>query len=41
MFLPPAEVGRLDGVDAPQVGQDFGTRAKQAASELALGISSA
>ena len=27
---------RLHGVDAPETGQDFGTRAKQAASELAF-----
>jgi micrococcal nuclease len=28
---------RLDGIDAPEAGQDFGTRAKQAASELVFG----
>ena len=28
---------RLDGIDAPESGQDFGTRAKQAASEMAFG----
>jgi micrococcal nuclease len=28
---------RLHGVDAPETGQDFGARAKQAASELAFG----
>jgi micrococcal nuclease len=28
---------RLHGIDAPEAGQDFGTRAKQAASELAFG----
>ena len=28
---------RLHGVDAPETGQDFGSRAKQAASELAFG----
>ena len=28
---------RLHGVDAPEAGQDFGSRAKQAASELAFG----
>src|SRR5690606_36043907 len=28
---------RLHGVDTPESGQDFGTRAKQAASELAFG----
>ncbi|WP_201750187.1 thermonuclease family protein [Tautonia marina] len=28
---------RLHGVDAPETGQDFGTRAKQAASEMAFG----
>lgn len=28
---------RLHGIDAPETGQDFGTRAKQAASELAFG----
>ena len=28
---------RLAGIDAPESGQDFGTRAKQAASELAFG----
>ena len=28
---------RLWGVDAPETGQDFGSRAKQAASELAFG----
>jgi micrococcal nuclease len=28
---------RLAGIDAPESGQDFGTRAKQAASELASG----
>src|SRR5262249_17765057 len=28
---------RLWGVDAPETGQDFGSRAKQAASELAVG----
>jgi endonuclease YncB( thermonuclease family) len=28
---------RLYGIDAPETGQDFGNRAKQAASELALG----
>jgi micrococcal nuclease len=28
---------RLWGVDAPETGQDFGTRAKQAASDLAFG----
>jgi len=28
---------RLNGVDAPETGQDFGSRAKQAASELAFG----
>lgn len=28
---------RLHGVDAPETGQDFGSRAKQAASDLAFG----
>lgn len=28
---------RLHGIDAPETGQDFGTRAKQAASDLAFG----
>jgi micrococcal nuclease len=28
---------RLHGVDAPETGQDYGSRAKQAASELAFG----
>ena len=28
---------RLAGIDAPESGQDFGTRAKQAASDLAFG----
>jgi micrococcal nuclease len=28
---------RLHGIDAPETGQDFGTRAKQLASELAFG----
>lgn len=28
---------RLAGIDAPESGQDFGSRAKQAASELAFG----
>ncbi len=28
---------RLNGIDAPETGQDFGSRAKQAASELAFG----
>lgn len=28
---------RLHGIDAPELGQDFGTRAKQAASQLAFG----
>jgi Staphylococcal nuclease homologue len=28
---------RLNGIDAPETGQDFGTRAKQLASELAFG----
>ena len=28
---------RLHGIDAPETGQDFGSRAKQAASELAFG----
>src|SRR4051794_5473076 len=28
---------RLYGVDAPETGQDFGSRAKQAASDLAFG----
>ncbi len=28
---------RLAGIDAPETGQDFGSRAKQAASELAFG----
>src|SRR5215813_14243925 len=28
---------RLWGIDAPETGQDFGSRAKQAASELAFG----
>ncbi len=28
---------RLAGIDAPETGQDFGQRAKQAASELAFG----
>jgi endonuclease YncB( thermonuclease family) len=28
---------RLHGIDAPETGQDFGTRAKQVASELAFG----
>jgi endonuclease YncB( thermonuclease family) len=28
---------RLHGIDAPETGQDFGTRAKQFASELAFG----
>jgi endonuclease YncB( thermonuclease family) len=28
---------RLHGIDAPETGQDYGTRAKQAASELAFG----
>jgi micrococcal nuclease len=28
---------RLAGIDAPEAGQDFGTRAKQAASSLAFG----
>jgi endonuclease YncB( thermonuclease family) len=28
---------RLHGIDAPESGQDFGSRAKQAASELAFG----
>ncbi len=28
---------RLHGIDAPESGQDFGTRAKQATSELAFG----
>ena len=29
---------RLHGIDAPETGQDFGGRAKQAASEPAFGI---
>jgi endonuclease YncB( thermonuclease family) len=28
---------RLHGIDAPEAGQDFGARAKQATSELAFG----
>ncbi|WP_422923141.1 thermonuclease family protein [Singulisphaera sp. PoT] len=28
---------RLHGIDCPETGQDFGARAKQAASELAFG----
>jgi endonuclease YncB( thermonuclease family) len=28
---------RLHGIDAPEMGQDFGSRAKQAASSLAIG----
>ena len=28
---------RLHGIDAPETGQDFGSRAKQAASSLAFG----
>jgi endonuclease YncB( thermonuclease family) len=28
---------RLAGIDAPESGQEFGSRAKQAASELAFG----
>jgi micrococcal nuclease len=28
---------RLQGINAPETGQDFGSRAKQAASELAFG----
>src|SRR4051812_12714647 len=28
---------RLHGIDAPEAGQDFGSRAKQAASDLAFG----
>jgi len=28
---------RLAGIDAPETGQDFGSRAKQAASEMAFG----
>ena len=28
---------RLSGIDAPESGQDFGTRAKQAASSMAIG----
>ena len=28
---------RLAGIDAPETGQPFGSRAKQAASELAFG----
>jgi micrococcal nuclease len=28
---------RLHGIDAPETGQDYGQRAKQAASELAFG----
>jgi micrococcal nuclease len=28
---------RLHGIDAPETGQDFGSRAKQAASEMAFG----
>src|SRR4051794_36557451 len=28
---------RLHGIDAPETGQDFGTRAKQSASDLAFG----
>jgi micrococcal nuclease len=28
---------RLHGIDAPEAGQDFGSRAKQATSELAFG----
>jgi endonuclease YncB( thermonuclease family) len=28
---------RLHGIDAPETGQDFGSRAKQAASDLAFG----
>jgi endonuclease YncB( thermonuclease family) len=28
---------RLHGIDAPETGQDFGSRAKQAASNLAIG----
>lgn len=28
---------RMHGIDAPETGQDFGSRAKQAASELAFG----
>jgi endonuclease YncB( thermonuclease family) len=28
---------RLSGIDAPEAGQDYGSRAKQAASELAFG----
>jgi endonuclease YncB( thermonuclease family) len=28
---------RLHGIDAPESGQDFGSRAKQTASELAFG----
>ena len=27
---------RLHGIDAPETGQDFGSRAKQAASDLAF-----
>src|SRR4051812_6132878 len=30
---------RLHGIDAPEAGQDFGSRAKQAASDLAFGKS--
>jgi endonuclease YncB( thermonuclease family) len=29
---------RLHGIDAPETGQDFGSRAKQAASEMAFGL---
>jgi micrococcal nuclease len=38
--LTPAKVQvriRLNGIDAPETGQEFGSRAKQAASELAFG----
>ncbi len=28
---------RLHGIDAPETGQDYGSRAKQVASELAFG----
>jgi hypothetical protein len=28
---------RLHGIDPPETGQDFGTRVKQAASELTFG----
>lgn len=31
---------RLDGIDAPELGQDFGTRAKQALSKACVGKTS-